>query len=648
MYAMSILFEPFELGRLHIKNRYAVCPMGTLHGPDGGVDEAQKAYIVERARGGFGIVYPSAHTVTLKYEQPMFSGNFLCTESHQAALKDLADEVHKYGAVFAVQLTPGYGRVNAGMPFEYQGLPVTTHVSASENSVFYYPDYKCKALTIDEIQELVADMGKAAVMAKAAGVDIIEIHAYGGYLIDQFMSEIWNHRTDEYGGSFENRMRFFFECYNAVREAVGPDYPLTVKFTPEHGIPGGRTFEGEGLKIARLLDEMDIEYIHLDDGCYERWNKAIPGAYDEAGGCLKIARRLREAGIKKPFMVQDKMVDPKMAEEAIESGLAIIVGLGKQSIADPHYPEKLEHGDIVDINFCTACCECLNGADGCAANPCYGHELEYGELKKTSNPRRILIIGGGPGGMYTAKVAAMAGHKVELWEKNTVLGGNINAAGGPDFKIDMRRFNENLQKQVYKAGVTVRLMKEADCASVAAYDPDVVIVAAGAKPFTPPIPGADRAKVVNAVDVLTDSCGTGDNVVVIGGGEVGFEAALYLMRQGKNVIVLEMQDNILTGSMAMNQRKSLLDMLERHKLSYKTGVSVSEINDDYVKAVDTNGEKSFPCDTVVMATGFKSDSALADSLKAEGLNVYTIGDYNSPRKVVNATCEGYAVIRNLG
>ena len=198
---MSILFEPFELGRLHIKNRYAVCPMGTLHGP--------------------------AHTVTLKYEQPMFSGNFLCTESHQAALKDLADEVHKYGAVFAVQLTPGYGRVNAGMPFEYQGLPVTTHVSASENSVFYYPDYKCKALTIDEIQELVADMGKAAVMAKAAGVDIIEIHTYGGYLIDQFMSEIWNHRTDEYGGSFENRMRFFFECYNAVREAVGPDYPLT-------------------------------------------------------------------------------------------------------------------------------------------------------------------------------------------------------------------------------------------------------------------------------------------------------------------------------------------------------------------------------------------------------------------------------------
>lgn len=644
---MSILFEPFDLGRLHIKNRYAVCPMGTIHGADGGIDEAQKAYIVERAKGGFGIVYPSAHTVSMKYEQPEFTGNYLCTDSHQTALTALVDEVHKYGSLFALQLTPGYGRVNMGPPFEYEGMPATTHVSASENTVFLYPDYKCKALSTEEIRELVDCMGKAAARAKASGVDVIEIHAYGGYLIDQFMSEIWNHRTDEYGGSFENRMRFFFECYSAVRNAVGSDYPLSVKFTPEHGIPGGRTLEGEGLKIARLLDEMDIEYIHLDDGCYERWNKAIPGAYDAPGGCLKVAKKLRDAGIKKPFMVQDKMVDPRMAEKAVESGLADIVGLGKQSIADPHYPEKLKRGDIVDINFCTACCECLNGADGCAANPLYTHEFEY-KLEKTSNPRRILVIGGGPGGMYTAKTAALVGHKVELWEKNAVLGGNINAAGGPDFKIDMRRFNENLQKQVYKAGVTVRLMKEADCASVAAYNPDIVIVAAGSKPFSPPIPGVDRANVVNAVDILTGNCSTGSNVVVIGGGEVGFEAALYLIRQGKSVILLEMQDSILAGSMAMNQRKSLLDMIESHKVAYKVSTSVTGIGEGFVTASDSEGSKDYPCDTVVMAAGFRSDSALADVLKAAGHRVFTIGDYNRPRKVVNTTGEGFKVIMDLG
>lgn len=647
---MSILFEPFDLGRLHIKNRYAVCPMGTIHGADGGVNGAQKAYIVERAKGGFGLIYPSAHTVSMKYELPSFSGNFLCTDSHQIALKGLVDEVHKYGALFAVQLTPGYDRVNVGFPFECKGISgVTTHVSASDNSVFYHPDYKCKPLSIDEIHELVDCMGKAAVRAKAAGVDVVEIHAYGGYLIDQFMSKIWNRRTDEYGGSFENRMRFFFECYNAVREAVGPDFPLSVKFTPQHEIPGGRTLEDEGLKIAKMLDEMDIEYIHLDDGCYERWNKAIPGAYDKAGGCVEIAKKLREAGIKKPFMIQDKMVDPNMAEAAVKNGFAAIVGLGKQSIADPHYPEKLERGAIVDINFCTACLECLNkadGADSCAVNPYYKHELEY-KLEPTKNPRKILIIGGGPGGMYTAKIAAEVGHKVELWEKSTTLGGNVNAAGGPDFKIDMRRFNENLQKQVYKAGVSVHLMKEADKDSVAALEPDVVIVAAGSVPFTPPIPGADRDCVVNAVDVLTGKCGTGDNVVVIGGGEVGFEAALDLTRKGKTVILLEMQDQILTGSMAMNQRMSLLDMIKEHNISYKVSTSVTEIGDGFLTASDAEGSKNYPCDTVVMATGFRSSSALADELKAAGLNVFTIGDYNSPRKVIFATNEGFKIIREL-
>lgn len=644
---MSILFEPFSLGHLNIKNRYAVCPMGTIHGADGGVDEAQKAYIVERAKGGFGIIYPSAHTVSDKYEMPLFSGNFLCTESHAAALKDLAKEVHKYGALFAVQLTPGYGRVNVGFPFEYEGIQgVTVHVSASDNTVFYYPEYKCKALTVDEIHELAACMGKAAGMAKWAGVDILEIHAYGGYLIDQFMSKLWNRREDEYGGSLENRMRFFFECYNAVRKAVGPDFPLTVKFTPQHEIPGGRTLEDEGIEIAKLIEKLDIEYIHLDDGCYERWNKAIPAAYDKAGGCLEIARKLREAGITKPFMVQDKMVDPKMAEDAVKSGLADIVGLGKQSIADPHYPEKLEKGSIVDINFCTACAECLNGADCCAINPFYKHESEY-KISPAEDPQRILIIGGGPGGMYAAKFAAELGHNVELWERNTALGGNINAAGGPDFKLDMRRFNENLQKQVYKAGVTVRLMKTADKASVLAYKPNVVIVAAGAEPFMPPIPGSGRENVVFATKVLTGECDTGRNVVVIGGGEVGFEVAIHLTQRGKNVILIEQQKNVLTGSMAMNLKMGLMDMIARYRIAYKVGTVVNEIGDGFVSMTSQEGSTSVPCDTVVMATGFRSNSVLADELKAAGLKVHTIGDYNAPRKVVYATKEAFDVIRNL-
>ena len=181
---------------------------------------------------------------------------------------------------------------------------------ASDNTAYFYPDVKCHALTVEEIQEIVQDMGQAAWFAKEAGVDILEIHAYGGYLIDQFMSKIWNRRTDEYGGSLENRMRFFNECYGAVRAVVGPDYPISVKYTPVHDIEGGRTLEDEGIEIAMILDNMGLAYIHLDEGCYERWNKAIPTGYDPAGSQIHIAKALREAGIKTRSLFRGKLNDP--------------------------------------------------------------------------------------------------------------------------------------------------------------------------------------------------------------------------------------------------------------------------------------------------------------------------------------------------
>ena len=223
---MSKLFEEISFGNLTLKNRLAVAPMGTIHDRDGGISPAQRAYLVERAKGGFGLIYPSAHTVSDKYEHPHSSGNFLCNESHAQRLKLLADEVHQYGAKLAIQLSPGYGRVNVGTP------QTTIHVSASAIPTFWHKDHLCKALTVEEIHELVADAGRAAKMAKDAGADLLEVHAYGGYLLDQFISKQWNHREDEYGGSLENRLRFIREFYLAIREAVGPDFPVSVKFPP--------------------------------------------------------------------------------------------------------------------------------------------------------------------------------------------------------------------------------------------------------------------------------------------------------------------------------------------------------------------------------------------------------------------------------
>jgi 2-enoate reductase len=642
---MSKLFEEITVGGVTIKNRIAVAPMGFIHAPDGGVSPEQKAYLVERAKGGFGIVYPSAHTVTDKYESTESSGNFLCNYSQAARLAQAVEQIHQYGAKFAIQLTPGYGRVNVGYPGS------TEHVSASDNTVFQYPDFKCRPLTVDEIHELVECMGRAAYFAKNAGADIIEIHAYGGYLIDQFMSKIWNRREDEYGGSLENRMRFFVECTEAVRKAVGPDFPLSVKYTPVHEIPGGRTFEDEGIEIAKIMEGMGFAYMHVDYGCYERWNLAIPGAYQKAGTQVHVAERLRKEGIKMPFLIQGKLNDPDMAERVLESGTADMIALGHQSLADPYWPRKVKNGHVDDIFFCTGCLECQNYPEkircmSCAINPRTSMELEY-EMKPAKNKYKILVIGGGPGGMNTARLAAEQGHKVELWEKQAHLGGNMNAAGGPDFKFDVRRYSENLQKQVLKSGVTVRMMKTATKDAVDEFAPDAVIVAAGSNPVIPHVPGFDGENVLTAVDLLANKRETGKNVVIVGGGEVGCEAALYLDHMGKNVTVVEMLDSILSAPMAPNARKGLEDLLKASSIKFFTSTALKEIKAGKVLLSEKDGSKELPCDTVVMAVGFKSNHSLADELKAGPYKVFTIGDYNSPRKIWYAVHEGFHVIRLL-
>lgn len=644
---MSHLFEEYKIGSVTLKNRVAMAPMGHVHAADGGVSEQQHAYILERAKGGFGLIYPSAHTVTDKYEKPEGSGNFLFNYSQAARLAHLVDEVHQYGAKFAIQLTPAYGRVNKGNPAQ------TIHVSASDNRAFYYPDVVCHTLTVDEIHELVACMGKSAALAKMAGVDIIEIHAYGGYLIDQFMSKVWNRRDDEYGGSLDNRMRFFNECTQAVRRAVGPDFPISVKYTPVHEIEGGRTFEDEGIEIARRLQDMDFAYMHVDYGCYERWNLAIPSAYEKQGAQLHVAERLRKEGITMPFLIQGKLNDPVEAERVIESGLTDMIALGKQSLADPYWPSKVKNGRVDDIDFCCACLECLNHSypfirrSSCAINPRTAAEREY-KLEKTAHPRKLLVVGGGPGGMAAAKYAAQVGHSVELWEKSDRLGGNMNAAGGPDFKFDVRRFSMNLQKQLYNSGAVVRLSKEANADSIKEFAPDAVIVAAGAKPIKPRIPGIDNSKVIDALDLLSNRIPTGEKVYVLGGGEVGCEAAAYLDSVGKDVTIIEMQSEILsTANMADNARKGLEDLLGRTKVRILTGTKLTEIKDNLIVCENGTETLELAYDNLVLAVGFKSDHTLCDELKSAGIKVFPIGDYNSPRKIYYGIHEGFHVIRLL-
>lgn len=634
------LFDEQTFGGLTLKNRIAVAPMGIIHAEDGGVSPEQAEYLIERAKGGFGLIYPSAMTITDKYEDAVYSGAVLTTYSHMERLQKMVEEIHRYGAKVAVQLTPGYGRVHAGPP------GMTTHVSASENTVFAYPDHTCKALTVEEIQEILQDARRGAAFAKEAGVDIIEIHGYGGYLLDQFLSKCWNHRTDAYGGSLENRMRFLLEFASAVRDTVGPDYPISIKYTPDHCMPGGRTLDNEGIEIAKILDGMGFAYIHLDVGCYEVWNRAIPSEYDRPGSQLFVAERLREEGIKTPFMVQGKLNDPELAERVVSSGTADLIALGHQALADPFWPRKVKAGRFQDINYCISCNECLCG-HGCAINPLTCHEREY-MLSTPKKLRKILVVGGGPGGLYTAALAAKQGHDVTLWEKGTRLGGLANAAAGPDFKQDMRRYIDHLIADVYQSGVKVRFMHTGTPEKIDAFGADAVILAAGAEPARPNIPGIDGKTVITAEELLVKRPPVGKNVVVLGGGVVGCETALHLDDMGKNVTIIEMQERLMMiGEMASNSRIAINTALHNSLIQALTKTVVTKIQTDCVLITGPDGEREILCDNVILAIGFRSRHVLEDTLKHRPYAVFTLGDYRKPGKVYHAVHDGYHIIRLL-
>ena len=644
---MATLFEPYAVTKnVILKNRLSVCPMGFTKDLDGGISQRQADYLVERAKGGFGLIYPSAHVISAVCETPGEGGsNFLTNTHHAERIGFLADRIHRYGVKLALQFSPGLGRVNTAHP------SVCEYISASEVPAFHWPKTMCRPMTVEEIRQILKDTTRAARFARNAGVDIIEIHAYGGYLLDQFLTPLWNKRTDQYGGSLENRMRFIVETYEAIRKVVGPDYPIAIKYTPDHGFEGGRTLEGEGIEIAKILDEMGFAYIHLDHGAYETWHKAVTTSYEPARCQMFLAERLREAGIRTPFFVQGKLNNPVDAEQAVSSGVAQIVGLGHQSIADPYWPLKVKRGQYEDIIHCIGCNECIytagmNTPRTCALNPATGFESEIQPIVADVK-RKLLVIGAGPAGMYAATVAARAGHDVTLWEKTDKLGGLLNAAGAPACKFDIKIYNEHLKTQLYKSGARIQFCKEATVENVMEFAPDAVLVAAGCHNIKPPIPGIDGEHVYDSVEALLNNLNVGRKAVIIGGGPVGCDLALDLCDKGKDVTIVEMLPKLLKNAKdAANVEQAILNRLKLAGVRSEVGVKVTEILPDHIKGVKADGtEIEIECDSVYYAVGFKSDHSLADELSAKGLTVVPLGDYIKPHKVIQAVHTAYHAVQ---
>ena len=634
-----LLLTKGRIGKMELKNRIVMAPMGTTGDADGGYSARSIEYFEERAKGGTGLIITGRNASVLEYEG--YSCSALSDYHHVNRLGILADRLHAYGAKLCVQIGPGLGRImytSATKP-PYSCSPIPS---------FWFPNLMCKELSVDDIRFITDKVGYSAKLAMDAGADAVEMHAYGSYLADQFMTEAFNHRTDQYGGSLENRVRFLGECIEAVQRYCGKDFVQIVKFTPVHCLdtPGYRKLE-EGVEIAKLLEQWGAHALHVDTGCYEVWYRQIPTVYQDEGCQLFAAEAVKKAvGI--PVITQGKLNRPEYAEKVLRDGTADFIALGHQHIADPMFARKVKEHREEDIRPCIGCNECLRvGHFGryisCSVNPTAHHEIDY-KLEPDPTHSSVLVVGGGCGGMEAALTAAERGMRVELWEKTGELGGMLLAAGAPEFKKDVRKYTAYLIRQIGKSAVTVRMNKTATAGEIAAAGFDHVVIATGAEANVPGIPGVENA--VQAIPVLRGQVEPADECVVIGGGIVGVETALYLDSIGRKV-TLTVRSSLKYVDESKNNVQCLSDMLKASNITILEGAKPLEIGPGAVRFEKDGEELSVKAGATVLACGYHPLKALADELDELGVDCDLIGNALAPRKIINAVSEGYHAVRRM-
>lgn len=641
------LFEAGKIGKLSIKNRIVMAPMGLggLSEPDGRLGERAKDYYVARAKGGVGLIITGTTRVTREIEYIPSAAGFLGADGsmYVSQLDELAYAVHDFGAKIAVQLTAGRGRLAPN-----EDLRLIGAVAPSPVPCFWNPQVIARELTIGEIESLVKAFGSAAERLRLAGIDAIELHAHNGYLLDQFQTALWNQRTDPYGGDLSGRLRFVLEIITAIKKSAGKDFPIIYRFSLTHYFPGGREVE-EGLEIARRLEAAGIDAFHIDAGCYEVRFWASPPHTQPPAFMVDLAKKVKEV-LQVPVITVGRLGYPEVAERVLQEGKADFIALGRALLADPDWPNKVREGRLEEIRPCIGCYEgCLERINkkkyvSCAVNPATGMEREF-VIYPAEKEKSVLVVGGGPAGMEAARIAALRGHKVSIWERGKALGGNLIPASVPDFKKDYASLIMFLSTQLEKLGVTVHLEKEVTPDLIKELQPDVLFIATGGVPIIPQIPGIERRNVATAIDILEGKKEVGDSVIIIGGGLMGCETALHLANQGKRTTVVEVLDSVARDMFFVN-RMHLLELLSKAGTKILAETQVLEIVEEGVWMVDKKGMKSLvEGKTVVIAVGLKPNRELSNALKQKAREVYFIGDCVEPRKVMNAIWEGFRMAR---
>jgi 2,4-dienoyl-CoA reductase-like NADH-dependent reductase (Old Yellow Enzyme family)/thioredoxin reductase len=640
------LFEPCKLATLELANRVALPPITTnCATEDGFVSDRMVSFYKERARGGAGLIIVEDCIVEAPRGKHAINDIYIDDDKYVPGLHRLAQAIEDHGSVAAIQLSHGgykAGRLHDGSLLMTHGqMPVAPSAVPFSATGFVVP----QELTIEEIQDIEDKFAESALRAKEAGFKVISLHCTHGYLIEQFMSPLSNKRQDAYGGDLDNRFRFLAEIIYKMKQKVGDDFPLMCRISGEEIEEGGITLDN-ARRFARKLEACGVHSISVCVGGSMPGMKpnylgvpvAISPMRSPRGELVYLAAAIKDV-LSIPVMTANRIITPELAEKILELEKADIIGIGRGLIADPEWPKKAREGREKEIRHCISCQGCMTGQPvSCALNPVAGREDEL-KISRAEKVKKVFVAGGGPAGLEAARVAALRGHDVHLYEKDT-LGGQLNLACVPPGKQEIKLLVDFEIEQMKKLGVKVE-HRELTPEIVGKEKPDAVIVATGSHPKEPEFDVHKHKNVIFAQQVLKGNVPEG-KIIVIGGRQTGAETAEFLAAKGNRVAIVEASNEISkdTGHQVF-AHYFLLFSLENLGVKTFTNATVEEVTETGV-IIKQNGQSfTVEADAIVLAPGNKSDQTLAGQLKGSGIEMHVIGDCNGVGKIAKAIKEGF-------
>ncbi|MFH1952671.1 MAG: FAD-dependent oxidoreductase [Pseudomonadota bacterium] len=629
--------QPITIGNFTLKNRIVLAPAHVgLTTPSGGIGSEFIGYMEERAKGGVSMVIMGVGLVEGKNQTGSTYPRF-DEDRYIPNLFRLTERIHFHNCLACAQLFHP-GRFSKDEPISASDIP-----GYSLRQKYFKP----RAMTVEEIEDMIEYFGDAALRAKRANFDMVELHGATGYLILQFYSPRTNKRTDKYGGHFENRIRFPLEIVKRIKEKCGDDFPIGFRVVGDELLPDGFKLE-EAKLFARRLEEVGVSYLSVTAGTVESrfdgegmWSIRSPQAPS-----VPVASAIKkEVGI--PVMTNGQINDPAMMEEILSRGMADIIALARPLFSDPDLPNKVIRGKVGEVRKCTHCCQCFwylirEWPVTCFQNPEMGKELEYRLSRRALRRKKLLVIGGGPGGLEAARVAAIRGHDVTLWEKDENLGGQLLLASKLPGKEVFNKYTiQWLVRECEKAGVKTATNKDANAEDIEAFEPEAVIAATGASPYIPDIPGINRKNVWKFTDIITEEIKLENKkIVIIGGGLIGSEIAILLRMKENKITLVEILPQLAVNMDPFN-RAYLLNKIKESDITVLTNTKAIEINESKVVCVNKEqGTSQIECEDVVIAAGTVPNNNIAHQIRPFVGECFSIGDCVKPRTALEAIHEG--------